>query len=422
MRIPFAVLVSLALALPIFAAPVAYDTTTDLEERTEQDDIDELAAWAPIPIGVDDFAIEVRTTKPAKAKAPAKPKAAPKPIAKPVVAKPPPKKAPAVKPAPKKAAAPAKPPVAPKKVPAKTTVKPPAKPPVAPKKVPAKTTAKPPAKPPVAPKKAPAKTTAKPPAKPPVAPKKAPTKSAAVKPAAKPSASAKTVCPLTAKKGGSRIKARAVSHPSARGSITLFHGTSSSQAASLVSQGVQLSKTAASGDFSHRPEVDGGFYMADSLIAAAQFACFELGQDSPTKVDVLEYTWNGAGVTVHEFPSRNTEFDSFLEYNEGDENVENTSDPFHAQAIEIFKSSMISGPLSGGDFDKDLRNDFQQYAVVRQPAASSKLVLKQRHQNILCKNVPKGEALTDDLYKQTQGGNSGFAAGVAALQDPNACT
>jgi len=201
----------------------------------------------------------------------------------------------------------------------------------------------------------------------------------------------------------------------------LFHGTTSSNAAALEAQGVSLAKTAASGDFSHRPEVAGGFYMADSLIAAAQFACFEAQTARPSQVDVLEYTWHGSGTKVKAFPSANKEFDSFLDYNEGDEDVENTSDPFHAQALEIYKNDMITGPLGGGVFDQNLTKDFQQYAVVQQAAATSKLTLKTRHKNILCKNVPKGSALSATQYEQTQGGNPNFNAVVTALQDPNAC-
>ncbi|KAJ7798417.1 hypothetical protein B0H13DRAFT_1933652 [Mycena leptocephala] len=167
--------------------------------------------------------------------------------------------------------------------------------------------------------------------------------------------------------------------------------------------------------------VAGGFYMADSLIAAAQFACFEAQTARPSQVDVLEYTWHGSGTKVKAFPSANKEFDSFLDYNEGDEDVENTSDPFHAQALEIYKNDMITGPLGGGVFDQSLTKDFQQYAVVQQAAATSKLTLKTRHKNILCKNVPKGSALSATQYEQTQGGNPNFNAAVTALQDPNAC-
>ncbi|KAJ7448905.1 hypothetical protein FB451DRAFT_1187412 [Mycena latifolia] len=173
-------------------------------------------------------------------------------------------------------------------------------------------------------------------------------------------------------------------------------------------------------------ESDGGFYLADSLIAAAQFACFEAQHPRTDKVDVIEYTWHGAGTNVKAFPGANKEFDDFPEYNEGpdtdEDDVESVDDPFHAQALVIYQNDMITGPLPpDGDFDKDLNKSlFQQYAVVKQAAATSKLTLKTRHKDILCKNVPKGTALTATQYEETQGGNPNFATAVAALQDPNA--
>ncbi|KAJ7465869.1 hypothetical protein FB451DRAFT_417678 [Mycena latifolia] len=358
----------------------------------------------------DDSAIEARKAKvaakkPVKAKAPAKPKAKPvvkskpKPLPKKASVKAPAKPAAKPKPLPKKvpAKAPAKP--APKKVTAKpVSAKPAAKPaskapapkPAAkkisakpPTNAPARPAAKPPVKPVVKPAakparkppvKAPVKPAVKPPAKPPAKkvsakpstkaptrpvakpPAKAPTKSATPVKAKKPVTSAKAgKCappPTKGRKvGPKRLNTRAgVKHPSARGTISLFHGTTAQNAASLVAQGPLLSLTAAAGDFSHSPEVEGGFYMSDSLATAAQFACHEALNRSPAQVDVIEYTWHGSGVGVHEFLAQTPEWAAFVEYNLGNaDNVEATNDPFHAQALQIYRSAMISGPMNGPD-------------------------------------------------------------------------
>ncbi|KAJ7479132.1 hypothetical protein FB451DRAFT_1395728 [Mycena latifolia] len=409
----------------------------------------------------DDSAIEARKAKvaakkPVKAKAPAKPKA--KPVVKPKP-KPLPKKASVKAPA-KPAAKPASKAPAPKpgtwtlfvtvsdfgltskntrpaakkisaKPPTNAPARPAAKPPVKPVVKPA---AKPATKPPV---KAPVKPAVKPPAKPPAKVSAKPSTKAPTRPVAKPPAKAptKSATPVKAKKpvtsakagkcvppptkgrkvGPKRLNTRAgVKHPSARGTISLFHGTTAQNAASLVAQGPLLSLTAAAGDFSHSPEVEGGFYMSDSLATAAQFACHEALNRSPAQVDVIEYTWHGSGSS----PKLRNGRRCFVEYNLGNaDNVEATNDPFHAQALQIYRSAMISGPMNGPD-DQDLTDDFFQYAVVNQGAARNNLALKKRHRNILCKNVPKGNALTAALYSGTQGTSSQFTARLAELQDP----
>ncbi|KAF7347067.1 hypothetical protein MVEN_01460500 [Mycena venus] len=173
MRIPFAVFLSFALALPAFTTPVARDIE-DLAARTEEET--PIARFAP-----DESALEARK---AAAKA-VKPKPAPKPKAKPAKA---PVKAPVkavTKPPAKAPAKPAaKPPV---KAPTKPAAKPATKAPVKPAKPPVKAPAKPAAKPAV---KAPVKPVAKPPAKAPVKPAAKPPAKAPVKPTAKPATKA----------------------------------------------------------------------------------------------------------------------------------------------------------------------------------------------------------------------------------------
>ncbi|KAJ7452266.1 hypothetical protein FB451DRAFT_1409420 [Mycena latifolia] len=430
MHIPFAVFISLALALPTLAAPVVRDVETqDLAARHAEEIVETFAAPVPTVLVGDDSALEARAktkTKvaakkaaPVKAKAPAKAKVVPKP-------KPPPKAKPVPKKAPATAKPAAKPPVkAPvkAKVPAKpsTKAKPPTKAPVKsaakpPTKAPIKSAAKPPAKAPVKsaakpPAKAPVKSAAKPPAKAPskAATGTAPATSACKKP--KKGTSAKAAAPKTkAKKGPRRLLPRAVRHPSAKNTISLFHGTTATSAAAIVAQGPQISRTP-KGDFNSKPEVDGGFYLSDSLITAAQFACHEQDRGSPAQVDVLEFTWHGSS-SVHEFASQTNEWVSFVEHNLGPDPVK---DAFHPQAVEIFKNVMVSGPMNGPD-DLDLTDEFFQYAVVNQDAANTQLVMKTRHQNIFCANVPKGNSLTDAQYTGTQGGNSQFNTLLATLK------
>ncbi|KAJ7075513.1 hypothetical protein B0H15DRAFT_655221 [Mycena belliarum] len=435
MRIPFAVFIPLALALPAFATPepiAPQPNDVAILPRGKQ-----VAAYA-LPTGIFDRALAFVV---GRAKKPTKPKAAPKPKPKPT----PKAKKPKPKPKPKTTAKPKATTKAKPKTPAKTTAKPVVKPatkttskkavtkptskaavkpitkPSA--KPSAKASVKPSAKLPTKSAKAPARPSAKASAKPST---KLPTKSKSASASAKPSASAKT-CALKKTKSTSRIKARAgVSHPSGTGTTTLFHGTTALSAAALEAQGVRLERTAGRGDFSHRPECDGGFYLTDSLIAAAQFACHERQQPRGDEVDVLEFTWRGAGMGIKAFPSANQEFDDFLEYNEGpdvddEEDVENFDDPFHDEAREIYDNSdMITGPLPpDGLFDVDLNKAlFRQYAVIKQDAADNNLVLTARHRSILCKNVPKNTVLTAQMYEELQGGNPNFKAALLSLQDP----
>ncbi|KAJ7504132.1 hypothetical protein B0H11DRAFT_2273342 [Mycena galericulata] len=363
MQIPFSVLFAVVLSLEALAAPV--------------------------PNVRDESALQVR-------KAVAKPVAKTKPALKaPVIPAAPPKKItapPAVKPVPPPAAAP-------KKVVTPPVVAPPAVKPV------------PPPAPPAAPKKVVA---------PPVVAQKPP-KVVSAKPAPPVASAPATKLPecTPAQVEARELEARAsVSHPSGTGTISLFHGASSANANALASSKVDLSKTRKTGDFNHFPEVPGGFYMSDSLIAAAQFACFGIPGQSPAAVDVLEFTWRGAGVNVHAFPGETADWTNFQIYNSNPNPVVNTNSPFAALAAGIYKSEMITGPLNG-PVDFDLTDSFQQYAVVSQEAADNNLTLEQHFKNILCKNIPKGNELTPGLYAQGQAGNAKFNTRLAKLQDPN---
>ncbi|KAJ7495111.1 hypothetical protein FB451DRAFT_1550703 [Mycena latifolia] len=396
MHIPFAVFISLALALPTLAAPVVLDVETqDLAARHAEEIAEVFAAPVPAALVGDASALEARTKT--KTKVAAKPKAAPK-------AEPAPKEA-SAKVAPKPAAKPpvkAKVPVKPAtkvKPPTKAPVKPDAKPPTT---APVKSAAKPPVK----------STAAKPPAEVPskAATGKAPANSACKIPK-KGTSTNETATPKTkAKKGPRRLLPRTVRHPSATNTISLFHGTTATNAAKIDAQGPLISITP-KGDFNSEPGVDGGFYLTDSLITAAQFACHEQARGSPPEVDVLEFTWHGSS-SVHEFPGETQEWLSFVNHNLGPDPVK---DAFHPRALEIFQNDMISGPMKGPD-DFDLTDDFFQYAVVKQAAADTQLTPKRHHRNILCANVPKGNSLTDAQYTGTQGGNSQLNTILATLK------
>jgi len=86
-------------------------------------------------------------------------------------------------------------------------------------------------------------------------------------------------CPVRAPK--SRLHKRALAHPSGKEAMTLFHGTTtlgSAQAMAATDHGVDLAKTSRDGDLHHKKleggTCNGGLYLTDSLIAAAQFICY----------------------------------------------------------------------------------------------------------------------------------------------------
>ncbi|KAJ6594310.1 hypothetical protein B0H19DRAFT_1094975 [Mycena capillaripes] len=419
MHIPFSVLLALVLSLDTLAAPVPNSNAGDvaLEARAK------VAVKKPATVKAPVTKSAAVKAKPAAvpAKKPVAAAPAKAPVAKPAAVPP---KAPAVVPAKKPvAAAPAKAPVAaaPAKAPAalkpatgKTTkpgaVPAPAKAPVAaaPAKAPVvnpatgKTT-KPGAVPATAP-------IAAAPAKAPVAPPKAPTAPAKLPTCTGAQIEERELEELEARIGG-------VTHPDATGTITLFHGTTPASGAALAAGHVDLSLTRDIGDFNHRPEVAGGFYMSDSLTAAAQFACFGIPGKRPASAAVVQYRWTGAGKQVFTFPGQTADWQAFQEFNNNaNEDVITTG--FRPKAAQLFQNDMIVGPLNG-PFDTHLSNDFQQYAVIKQATENTNLVFQQAHQNILCKNIPTGNAFTARMYQQGQAGNAKFNTRLAKLQNPN---
>ncbi|KAJ7112498.1 hypothetical protein C8R44DRAFT_741588 [Mycena epipterygia] len=226
------------------------------------------------------------------------------------------------------------------------------------------------------------------------------------------------------------VKAPKLSHPSATGTgVHLFHGTTSAGAAALVSTGPLIAPGVGDdqGDFHNRPDVEGAFYMSDSVMASAQFACYESTRGSPAQVDVLEYEWNGAGLGIKEFPSttdpafKKVWFKSNPSSTRINFVAKGAKDKFFADAQAIFKNSMITGPMQGIE-DFDLSKSIFQYAIVHQEATAN-LKLIAHHQNLLCKNIPKkgpSGKFSDVMYAQGQGGTGDpvFDARVTKTQDP----
>ncbi|KAJ7892433.1 hypothetical protein B0H13DRAFT_1886776 [Mycena leptocephala] len=246
-----------------------------------------------------------------------------------------------------------------------------------------------------------------------------------------------------------------VVHPSATNVATLFHGTSAAKADNIVASGIDLTVGVDTGDFSHRPgkhssfllllcltsgtgvEVAGGFYLTDSVMVAAQFACYGTLNSRPASIDILracseylvfpfitevstyaEFGWNPAGAAVYEFPGETTDWTNFQLYNSNPNAAANPASPYYGLAMTIYTNDMITGPLNG-PVDTFITDDAWQYAVVKQPVATNNLMYQQRYRGILCKNVPQGNRVNANLYAQGQAGNAGFATRVANLQNPN---
>jgi len=215
----------------------------------------------------------------------------------------------------------------------------------------------------------------------------------------------------------SSLTRRSIHHPSARGHIKLFHGTTNP--GDIATKGFDLAKTMSPGDFHIKSKnVKGGVYLTDSLVAAAQYPCYGLSGHVPTSVFVLEFNWNGAGALVYEFPSKSKEWKSFTEANLS--GIPRGNDAALQQ--EVFRNEMITGPMAIPG-DKDLTPNFQQYTIIQSSALKApKLQYVQTHGPILCKEVPKGGKLKDDAYTVGQGGDvAKFAKLVKKLKGQDTC-
>jgi len=208
-------------------------------------------------------------------------------------------------------------------------------------------------------------------------------------------------CPIRAPQ--SKLHKRTVLvHPSGKTATTLFHGTQNGAAAKSMEAGVDLSKTHKCGDLHHDNDKksEGGAYFTDSVIVAAQFACYKDTYDpslpQPASVHVLEFSWTPGTSKVYEF-----------------KDLASVSD------AQCRAYDMITGPMHNPLTDKDMTKSFWQYAIVNQASAKG-LVYHQTYE-VHCKNVPKGPALTDELYEHGQGGNSNCHTLTTQLVSATGC-
>ncbi|KAJ3911698.1 hypothetical protein F5877DRAFT_72982 [Lentinula edodes] len=130
--------------------------------------------------------------------------------------------------------------------------------------------------------------------------------------------------------------------------------------------------------------VDGGFYLTDSLLAAAQFACRNL----EAKAYVLEYKWTGAKSLQCW-----AEFTAFLDY---DKHAEASSRNAALDQI-MADDDMITGPMMDKYADALITPYFRQYAVIKQRAATNNLKYTSTYK-VPCTVVPVGKDLLAEYY------------------------
>ncbi|KAJ4488996.1 hypothetical protein C8J55DRAFT_558052 [Lentinula edodes] len=195
-----------------------------------------------------------------------------------------------------------------------------------------------------------------------------------------------------------RIDAQ-VQHPLGRSDAVLFHGTYREDHAAELQSEVDLSSikhgdlhdVAVSG-------VDGGFYLTDSLLAAAQFACRNL----EAKAYVLEYKWTGANLPVKEY-QKGAEFTAFLDY---DKHAEAPSRNAALDQI-MADNDMITGPMMDEYADALITPYFRQYAVIKQRAATNNLKYTSTYE-VPCTAVPVGKDLLAEYYTASQKSSPNF--------------
>jgi hypothetical protein len=209
-------------------------------------------------------------------------------------------------------------------------------------------------------------------------------------------------CPALAGATGSKPpkkvkRAGSVTHPSGKKDIVLFHGTLETSSVTSIEKGVKLSATPNDGDLHHPVEeiVDGGFYMSDSLVGAAQNVC-QLSSEQNQIVNVVELKWNGAKLDVKDYPA-GTNWDKIK------------ADGTLTAALR--SNVMITGPQNSKGLDDHLTKYSWQYAVVKQTAATSNLKYVTVHK-ISCSAIPIADQAGDEtmstLYSSGQRTNPAF--------------
>ncbi|KAF9063666.1 hypothetical protein BDP27DRAFT_1451174 [Rhodocollybia butyracea] len=216
-----------------------------------------------------------------------------------------------------------------------------------------------------------------------------------------------------------------VTHPSAKGKITLFHGTSDWEAANkMKTEGFDLDRYGApAGDF-HSSGAKAG-YLTDSIYSAAQFVCYPPNYDklfiNTKRVYVVEFIWEGDKDTpIHEF-SNDLKWKQFWNYNQRDHGGYGR-EMKPADFDEIMAKTMITGPMDIHD-DVNFTPNFWQYAVIGHRNRNLKYTYSDKLQPVrdievhkaLCRNVPKGK-LSDEKYAEGQKSNPKFEETLVTIQ------
>ncbi|KAJ2915502.1 hypothetical protein MD484_g4923, partial [Candolleomyces efflorescens] len=178
---------------------------------------------------------------------------------------------------------------------------------------------------------------------------------------------------------------RALSHPAGNANFPLFHGTVAQYEAALKVP--DISKSHTEGDLHSKC---GGLYLTDSLIAAAQFVCWQEGRPPTTTAHVLMYDWSPPStIKIH---------------------ATKTVEEQAAAAKTCKAYDMLTGPM----YNKFLTSDFWQYALLNQNIATASLKYRKTFV-IPCSKVFKGRNLPSADYEKGQGLNAGFTAYAKTL-------
>ncbi|KAK7450570.1 hypothetical protein VKT23_012879 [Stygiomarasmius scandens] len=217
-----------------------------------------------------------------------------------------------------------------------------------------------------------------------------------------PTSGTKKTCPAikTVLSKSSKGKRAGVTHPPGKSNVALFHGTEDPRSVAALQRGVDLS-VIKDGDYHSTAVdgVDGGFYLTDSIVAAAQFACRKLPETK--KVYVLEFQWNGASLPVKDYQD-GAEYQTFLSYEKHEDATTR-----NAALDKVMKdNAMISGPMNAAG-DEYLSKYFWQYAVIKQQAATNNLRFVKTYE-ISCSAIPIGDDVNDQVYSAGQKSNPSF--------------
>ncbi|KAK7434538.1 hypothetical protein VKT23_020147 [Stygiomarasmius scandens] len=198
-------------------------------------------------------------------------------------------------------------------------------------------------------------------------------------------------------------------HPSPTKNIFAFHGTDNLEVARTILR-TNLIISDIAGDFNPgRANVisgaGGAAYLADSLMASAQFVCYS--KNSPTKIThahIVRFELEGAGAKVYRFQEKDETWQFFVYCNlepgclSHYKNSQNADDKrWYAWVEETFKNHIIEGFMDGAD-DEKLTPNFWQYAIIKPDFLKDKLKPVAVYESIPCNKVPQTTSLKDTDY------------------------